>query len=230
MTEQKGRTKRKAGTPNTSAQQVRRKTAARTDVKQGGAKVSRTRTSSPGDEAAAGRRPARKAAVNGTDRLLESKLRVLRSPRHGRGVFAEEPIRKGERIIEYKGKRVSWAWASRKYAEVEGKPTHTFLFHLDDGRVIDANQEGNKARWINHSCAPNCHAVEEDGHVYIEALRNIKPGEELGYEYNITIDERLTPAEKKRWPCYCGARQCRGTLLVPKHKTSVGRKRGTARR
>jgi SET domain-containing protein len=143
---------------------------------------------------------------------------VRRSPVHGRGVFATQPIRKGTRIIEYKGKRVDWDWASAAYAPVEGQPTHTFLFELDDGRVIDANQGGNAARWINHSCSPNCQAIEEDGRVYIEALRSIRTGEELGYDYRIQIEERLTPAEKKRWPCYCGSRKCRGTLLAPKRR------------
>jgi SET domain-containing protein len=141
---------------------------------------------------------------------------VRRSSIHGRGVFAALPIRKGERIIEYRGKRVDWDWASRKYAQHEDEPTHTFLFELDDGRVIDANQGGNAARWINHSCNPNCQAIEEDGRVYIEALRSIKPGEELGYDYRIQLEERITPAEKKRWPCYCGSKKCRGTLLAPK--------------
>jgi hypothetical protein len=154
-----------------------------------------------------------------TDAAATGRLyAVRRSPVHGKGVFATQPIRKGTRIIEYKGKRVNWDWASRKYAPVEGRPTHTFLFELDDGRVIDANQGGNAARWINHSCSPNCQAIEEDGRVYIEALRAIRPGEELGYDYRIQLEERLTPAEKKRWPCYCGSRKCRGTLLAPKRK------------
>jgi uncharacterized protein len=143
---------------------------------------------------------------------------VRRSPVHGKGVFATQPIRKGTRILEYKGKRVDWDWASVAYAQSEGEPTHTFLFELDDGRVIDANQGGNSARWINHSCNPNCHAIEEDGRVYIEALRSIRAGEELGYDYRIQLEERLTPAEKKRWPCYCGSKKCRGTLLAPKRR------------
>lgn len=160
---------------------------------------------------------AREAIPPHLDSSPAIKLRVARSPRHGRGVFALEPIRKGARIIEYKGKRVRWSWASRQYPDVEGEPTHTFLFELDDDWVIDANQQGNEARWINHSCSPNCRAVNEEGRIYIEAIRAIKPGEELGYDYNIRLPERLTPTQKKRWPCYCGARTCRGTLLVPKH-------------
>ena len=146
-----------------------------------------------------------------------AKLYVVRgSAIHGRGVFAATDIPKGTRIVEYRGKRISYKTACRLYPDVDGKPTHTFLFEIDDDMVIDAAQGGNAARWINHSCEPNCEAVEEDDRIYIEAIRRIKAGEELGYNYGITLEERLTPAEKKRWPCYCGKPKCRGTLLWPK--------------
>lgn len=141
---------------------------------------------------------------------------VRRSRIHGRGVFASRYIAKGTRIIEYRGKRIPYALASELYPDEEGAPTHTFLFELDDDMVIDAGQGGNAARWINHSCAPNCEAVDDGGRIYIEATRAIRPGEELGYDYNITLEERHTPAEKRRWPCLCGAKSCRGTLLAKK--------------
>jgi SET domain-containing protein len=176
--------------------------------------MSRPKSSRPSPSPAS---PAQPARINGSH-VPAQLYSVRRSAIHGRGVFAAQPIRKGTRIIEYKGRRVDWDWASREYAPVEGEPTHTFLFQLDDGRVIDANQGGNAARWINHSCNPNCEAVEEEGRVYIEALRAIRPGEELGYDYRIQIEERLTPTEKRRWPCHCGAKKCRGTLLVPKRR------------
>jgi uncharacterized protein len=161
----------------------------------------------------------------------ETRLQVRWSPIHGRGVFAAAAIRKGERIIEYKGRRVKWSTASRAHRDVEGRPTHTFLFELDEEWVIDATSGGNKARWINHSCSPNCRAVQEDDRIFIEAIRHIRTGEELGYDYNIRIGERLTPTEKKRWPCFCGARTCRGTLLVPKRKRpSAGATRPSRKR
>ena len=75
---------------------------------------------------------------------------------------------------------------------------------------------GNSARWINHSCAPNCEAQEEDGRVYIHALRTIKPGQELSFDYRLVIDERYTPKLKKEYACWCGAKTCRGTMLGPK--------------
>jgi SET domain-containing protein len=141
---------------------------------------------------------------------------VRRSSIHGRGVFATRRIPKGERIVEYRGKRIPYSLASELYPDEEGVPTHTFLFELDDDMVIDAGQGGNAARWINHSCAPNCEAVDDGGRIYIEAIRTIRRGEELGYDYNITLDERHTPSEKKRWPCLCGAKNCRRTLLAKK--------------
>lgn len=158
--------------------------------------------------------PKRSAAK----KAAPEKLYVVRwSKIHGRGVFAATDIHKGARIIEYKGKRISYKLACKLYPDVDGKPTHTFLFEIDDDTVIDAAQGGNAARWINHSCEPNCEAVDEDGRIYIEATRKIKAGEELGYNYGITLDEKHTKAEKKRWPCYCGKKTCRGTLLQPKH-------------
>jgi len=141
---------------------------------------------------------------------------VRRSGIHGRGVFAARDIPKGARILEYRGVRISYDRAAELYSEDEDQPTHTFLFEIDDDTVIDAGQRGNAARWINHSCAPNCEAVDEGGRIYIEAIRRIRADEELGYDYNITLEERHTAAERRRWACLCGARICRGTLLADK--------------
>ena len=154
---------------------------------------------------------------------MARKIVARKSAIHGNGVFALAPIAKGERIIEYKGRR-------RTHAEVDAggsgdvESGHTFLFTLNDDYVIDANFEGNSARWINHSCAPNCEAVleehEGDDHrkdrVFIEAKRAIKPGEELTYDYGITLDEPHTARLKKIWACRCGAKNCTGTMLKPK--------------
>lgn len=138
---------------------------------------------------------------------------VRRSRIHGRGVFAARSIPKGTRIVEYRGRRISYDLACELYPDEDGVPTHTFLFELDDDTVIDAGQGGNAARWINHSCTPNCEAIDADGRIFIEAIRTIRPGEELGYDYNITLEERHTPREKRRWSCLCGTAECRGTLL-----------------
>jgi SET domain-containing protein len=144
------------------------------------------------------------------------RIQVRRSGVHGKGVFAVVPIPKGTRIIEYKGEVISWPAAQKRHPHDPTDPNHTFFFHVDDRRVIDAAVGGNAARWINHGCAPNCVAEEEDGRVFIDARRDIRPGEELCYDYGLIIDERYTPALKKQYQCRCGARRCRGTMLAPK--------------
>ena len=141
---------------------------------------------------------------------------VRRSPIHGRGVFAKVDIPKGERVIEYKARKITWAQADRWYADDESKPSHTFLFTLDDKYVLDGNKDANSARWINHACNPNCESDIVDGRIWIESIRNIKAGDELFYDYNITLETPHTPAEKRRWSCRCGSKNCRGTLLGKK--------------
>ena len=138
------------------------------------------------------------------------RISVRRSGIHGKGVFAAALLRKGARVIEYKGKRISEAEADRKYDDAD---PHTFLFLLDGAVVIDATYQGNSARWINHSCDPNCEPIEENGRMFIDAIRDIRPGEELTYDYNLIVDERYTPALKRMYACGCGTRKCRGTIL-----------------
>ena len=154
---------------------------------------------------------------------MPKRIAARRSPIHGNGVFALVDIPKGSELIEYRGKRLTHAQADRLYANTSDSG-HTFLFTLNDNYVIDANSEGNIARWINHSCAPNCRALmEEDAdgvlrkdRVLIESLRPLRAGEELTYDYGIVLDERLTPRLKQIWACRCGSAKCIGTMLKPK--------------
>lgn len=141
------------------------------------------------------------------------RIQVRRSGVHGKGVFALVDIPKGERIIEYVGEIISWDEAQRRHPHDPEDPNHTFYFHVDEERVIDALHGGNASRWINHSCGPNCEADEDDGRIFIKSLRRIKAGEELNYDYGLVIDEPLTPELKAEYPCWCGTPQCRGTLL-----------------
>lgn len=137
---------------------------------------------------------------------------------HGRGVFAVRKIAAGTCIIEYEGERISWKEACRRE---EAKPAdcfHTFFFSLASGKIIDGGSGGNDARWINHACEPNCEAREEDGRIFIHALRDIKRGEELNYDYGLIMEQRHTPALKRAYSCLCGAPSCRQTLLAPKRK------------
>jgi SET domain-containing protein len=151
-----------------------------------------------------------------TTRIRRRRFAARSSSIHGRGVFALTQIPKGSRVIEYSGERISHEEADRRYSEVHQNSPHTMLFTVDDKVVIDATRRGNSARWINHSCAPNCEAVDEDGRIYIETIRAIRPGEELTYDYNLQLDEPHTVAAKRLHACYCGARRCRGTLLASK--------------
>lgn len=133
---------------------------------------------------------------------------------HGRGAFATRRIPEGTRIIEYAGERITPAEADRRDPDGAPGPHHTFLFAIDDDVVVDAGVGGNEARWINHSCDPNCDVVIEGKRLWIEAIRDIEPGEELAYDYAYELAERHTPAAKRRYPCSCGAAKCRGTILI----------------
>lgn len=138
------------------------------------------------------------------------------SPMQGLGAFAIYPIPEGMRMIEYAGERLTPEQAEARYPDIPGEVHHTMLFAIDDHVVVDAAVDGNEARFINHSCDPNCDAVIDDGRIWIEALRDIEPGEELAYDYAYQLKERHTPARKKLYPCNCGAAKCRGSILKPK--------------
>lgn len=128
-------------------------------------------------------------------------LVIRRSNIHNAGCYTKAPIKKGTQIIEYTGPRLTVAAANRKYKNA----VRTYLFGLDDEKhVIDG--EGTAA-FINHSCAPNCEPDEIAGRVYIFALRNIKSGEELTYDYSL-YDGELDDESI----CLCGAKKCRGTM------------------
>ncbi len=159
---------------------------------------------------------ARRTAAAGAGPASGRRIQVRRSGVHGKGVFALQPIAAGERIVEYVGEVITWKEAQRRHPHDPKDPNHTFYFHVDDKHVIDAKHGGNASRWINHSCDPNCEADEDDGRVFIKALRNIEAGEELSYDYGLIIDEPYTARLKAEYPCWCGSKNCRGTLLAPK--------------
>lgn len=159
----------------------------------------------------------RQTAASSPSRPLHYVVRS--SGIHGNGVFARRRIVAGERIIEYRGERIDWETALRRAEEKDGPLGHTFLFSLADGRVIDGGRRGNAARFINHSCEPNCEAMEhEDGRVFIYALRDIRRGEELSYNYALIYDGRHTPAVKRAFTCHCGAPSCSGLMLAPRRQ------------
>jgi SET domain-containing protein len=154
------------------------------------------------------------------------RIQVRRSGIHGKGVFALLPIAEGEEIIEYTGKVITWKQAQKLPPHNPDEPNHTFFFHIDDKHVIDGNDGGNAAKWINHACGPNCEADEdeEENRVFIKALRDIEPGEELNYDYGLILEGKVTKKAMKEFACHCGTPECRGTMLAIKKKKKKKKK------
>jgi uncharacterized protein len=148
------------------------------------------------------------------------RLQVRRSGVHGRGVFATLPIDAGTVLIEYKGEVITWDEALRRHPHDPSDPNHTFYFHIDEEHVIDGKVGGNSSRWINHSCEPNCEAEDRDGRIFIKALVDLYPGEELFFDYGLVIDGRLTAKLKKEYECRCGSPSCRHTMLAPRRRSA----------
>ena len=144
------------------------------------------------------------------------RIQVRESGIHGKGVYAIRPIKAGEMVLEYKGEIITWKKAEARHPHDPSQPNHTFYFHLDDGHVIDAKHSASFAKWINHSCKPNLEAQQDGYRIFLNALRNIKAGEELSYDYGLVIDIRKTARVKKDFACICRAANCRGTMLACK--------------
>ena len=173
--------------------------------------ASTTRTTSAGRK-----RPASAAGKTTKTAKANKYFELRRSLIQGKGAFATRPIKRGTRIIEYTGERISPEEADRRYDDGGMGRHHTFLFSVDSKVCIDAAVDGNDARFINHSCAPNCEAVDERKRIYIEAIRDIALGEELTYDYQYERDGTEDEKWEKIYVCQCGAPTCRGTILAPK--------------
>jgi len=143
---------------------------------------------------------------------------VRHSAVHGFGVFAARRIRKGTSIIEYVGDRLSHAQADARYEDKDPDDNHTFLFTVDAKTVIDAGVNGNEARYINHGCDPNCESTHVNNRIFIAAIRTLRPGEELSYDYQIQRDSDDAPNVDEIYACRCGAENCRGSMLEPARK------------
>jgi hypothetical protein len=128
------------------------------------------------------------------------------------GAFATRPIARGRRIIEYTGERITPDEADARYAGGTSAHPLVLLFVVDSRTVIDAAVGGNEARFINHSCEPNCESVTHGQRIWVHALRDIKQGEELTYDYNLTGEDD-DGREADQYPCQCGSAGCRGTMF-----------------
>ena len=120
----------------------------------------------------------KKISSKAAEVTAETSIKVRYSKIHGRGVFAVRKIAAGTRIIEYTGELISEAEGERRYPTLPDgneEPEHTYLLTLDAERVIDANVGGNAARFINHSCEPNCEPIAFGDQMWIVAIRAIQP-------------------------------------------------------
>lgn len=155
--------------------------------------------------------------------IMENQyLKARASDIDGTGCFARKHIPKGTRIIEYKGQRIPPSVVEeRSMVEVDDlgeiiEETHVYMFYVDKRITIDGGVNGNDARFINHSCEPNCKSTVENRRVFIDAIRDIEQGEELTFDYKLDVNSS-SEAKRKRYICRCGSPNCRGTMLpLPK--------------
>jgi hypothetical protein len=138
---------------------------------------------------------------------------VRRSPSLGRGLFARRDLRAGEVLLEYRGECVDPEKALLVPTACALRYGRAFLLGTPDGRIVNGECMGNPARWINHSCEPNCVAEERAGRIFIRTLRPIRVDRELTIDYALSIEDNVTPAMRERFVCRCGAQRCRGTML-----------------
>jgi uncharacterized protein len=148
-------------------------------------------------------------------RRIRPPFAKRRSRIHGLGVFATRRIRAGRMLIAYLGQVLTRAEVRARFMDDDTDDPHTFLFQLGDGRCVNAGVGGNDARFINHSCHPNCDTESSDGVIWIRAIKNIQPGVELTYDYWLQLEKRASRSRRSSYPCRCGTAKCRGTMLAP---------------
>jgi SET domain-containing protein len=139
-----------------------------------------------------------------TEALMETELAGFRSSViHGTGGYARRDMAAGTRVIEYVGERITKAESLRR-CELDNQ----YIFELDEEVDVDGNVSWNLARFINHSCAPNCEVELDGGRIWILALRDIKAGEELTFNYGYDLEDY------REHPCCCGSRDCVGYMVA----------------
>ena len=130
------------------------------------------------------------------------------------GAFATAEIRQGGDVIEYLGRRIDKAESQRQCHQCQ--LNNPFVFYLDEEFDLDGNAEENPARWLNHSYAPNCEAQRINGRIWIVALRQIRAGEELTFNYGYVLENF------REYPCQCGAPGCVGYILAEEFHSKLG--------
>lgn len=156
---------------------------------------------------------------------------VVRTSRiSGKGAFALRPIKKGEKLIEYVGERLTHKQSDERYDDDSMTEHHTFLFTISSRNVLDATVDGNESRFINHSCDPNCEADITKGRIWISAIKDIAKGEELHYDYAYERSGDETAEDEKRYKCLCGTAKCRGSIMEPLSTFKARKKKEAASR
>ena len=135
--------------------------------------------------------------------MEEEKIQFKNSAIHGMGGFALRKIKKGEPVIEYIGEKISKAESLRR-CEAE----NPYIFQIDEEFDLDGNVGWNPAKFINHSCDPNCEAEFFDDMIWIMAKRDIESGEEITFNYSYDLEDY------KEHPCKCGAANCVGYIVA----------------
>lgn len=157
--------------------------------------------------------------------MLAAPALAVRSSRiEGRGVYALGPIRRGARIIEYTGRRIDDARAAALYEDPAAVRHLTYLFQVRRGVVIDGADGGNAARFINHSCNPNCETLIVGDRVFIRAKRAISSGDELTFDYWFERDGSEDAEVERAYACRCGTSRCRGSMFAPRRRPRDSRR------
>lgn len=145
------------------------------------------------------------------------KVEVRGDGIHGKSLFLKEDVKKGQKIIEYIGEKITKKEAERRIDKIDekvrktGKPSEYYIFELNKTHDIDGDVSWNKAKYVNHSCDPNCEIDIIRGHIWVLALRDIARGEELSYDYAWDIDDEYADR-----PCLCGSPHCVGYIMNDK--------------
>ena len=143
------------------------------------------------------------ARTNPGESSVADGLRFAASAIHGTGVFATRAFAAGEQVLEYVGEGISQEESRRR-----GEAENGFIFRLDEERDLDGNVDWNPARFVNHSCTPNCDAENADGRIFIVARRDIAAGEEITFNYGYDLDDY------REYPCRCGSPECVGYMVA----------------
>jgi SET domain-containing protein len=154
-------------------------------------------------------RPVRNAVAE-TEQVLFKE-----SPIHGIGAFAKTSVPRGTRVIEYVGQRINKEESVRRCAD-----TNEYIFALNDREDLDGDVEWNPARFINHSCSPNCNAELDNGRIWIVARRPINAGEEITFNYGYDL------VDYKEYPCHCGSPDCVGYIVAEEFFKYFAKRKG----